>query len=58
MLTGATGFVGKVMLYELLRRRDELGLAKVRLLIRPGRNSDAAKRFKTEIASSRCFWAA
>ena len=55
VLTGATGFVGKVVLYELLRRREELGVDKVRLLIRAGRNSDAAKRFRTEIASSRCF---
>jgi fatty acyl-CoA reductase len=55
VLTGATGFVGKVVLYELMRRREELGVEKVRLLIRPGRNSDAAKRFRTEIASSRCF---
>jgi thioester reductase-like protein len=55
VLTGATGFVGKVVLSELLRRRDELNLGKVRLLIRPGRNSDAAKRFRSEIASSKCF---
>ena len=43
------------MLYELLRRREELNLSKVRLLIRAGRNSDADKRFRTEIATSRCF---
>ncbi|MBT8081341.1 MAG: SDR family oxidoreductase [Gammaproteobacteria bacterium] len=55
VLTGATGFVGKVVLYELLRRREELGVEKVRLLIRAGRNSDATRRLQTEIASSRCF---
>jgi uncharacterized protein YbjT (DUF2867 family) len=30
LLTGATGFVGKVVLYELLRRREELGIERVR----------------------------
>ncbi len=55
LLTGATGFVGKVVLYELLRRREELNLNKVRLLIRPGRASDAARRFRNEIAASKCF---
>ena len=55
VLTGATGFVGKVVLYELLRRREELDVEKVRLLIRPGRNRDAATRFLKEIASARCF---
>ena len=54
LLTGATGFVGKVVLFELLRRREELGLGKVRLLIRPGRNG-ADMRFSNEIASSPCF---
>ena len=34
LLTGATGFLGKVILEELLRRRDELGLAKVYVVIR------------------------
>jgi hypothetical protein len=35
LLTGCTGFVGKVVLEELLRRRDELGVEAVHLLIRP-----------------------
>jgi alcohol-forming fatty acyl-CoA reductase len=57
LLTGCTGFVGKVVLEELLRRKDELGLAKVFLLIRPRRGRSAGKRFEREVASSPCFQA-
>ena len=35
LLTGVTGFVGKVVLYELLRRREELGISRVSVLVRP-----------------------
>ena len=34
LLTGATGFVGKVVLEELLRRRAELGVERVLALVR------------------------
>ncbi|KAH8901473.1 hypothetical protein GQ53DRAFT_814930 [Thozetella sp. PMI_491] len=65
-LTGATGFVGKVVLEELMRRRQELGIRKVAVLVRPTKPSkqatpiatqdtSAASRFHQEIASSRCF---
>ncbi len=55
-LTGATGFLGKVVLEELLRRRDEIGLEKVVLLIRPSRREPSPQvRFEKEIRSSPCF---
>ena len=31
LLTGCTGFVGKVVLEELMRRRDEIGIERVYL---------------------------
>lgn len=55
-LTGVTGFIGKVVLEELLRRREELGLEKVYVLIRPGRRGEDPKdRFHQEVESSPCF---
>lgn len=55
LLTGVTGFVGKVVLEELVRRRDELSVAKVRLVIR-GKGAHAARdRFAREVAASPCF---
>lgn len=35
LVTGGTGFLGKVVLEELLRRREELGVGRVWLLVRP-----------------------
>ncbi|HSK18263.1 MAG TPA: SDR family oxidoreductase [Longimicrobiales bacterium] len=55
LLTGCTGFVGKVVLAELMRRRDELGIAAVHLLIRPRRGRSAQERFDFDVASSPCF---
>lgn len=60
-LTGVTGFVGKVVLEELLRRREDLGLDKVYVLIRPkvnrrtGETMPVASRFENELAPSPCF---
>ncbi len=55
-LTGVTGFVGKVVLEELLRRQDEFGLERVDLLIRPSeREPNPEQRFKKEVAASPCF---
>ena len=54
LLTGVTGFLGKVLLAELLRRRDELRLDKVWVLIRPKARA-ADERFRDEVASSDCF---
>jgi alcohol-forming fatty acyl-CoA reductase len=55
LLTGCTGFVGKVVLEELIRRRDELGVEAVHLLIRPRRGKSAAQRFDLSVAPSPCF---
>jgi len=55
LLTGATGFVGKVVLEELLRRSDELGLSRVWLLIRAGDPEQARTRMRAEILRSACF---
>lgn len=55
LLTGCTGFVGKVVLEELLRRRHELGVEAVHLLIRPRRGKTAEERFDQYVAPSPCF---
>ena len=56
LLTGATGFVGKVVLEELLRQRELLGIEAVHLLIRPGRKGQSPEqRFEDEVAASPCF---
>ena len=34
LLTGVTGFVGKVVLWQLMTQREELGIGKVSVLIR------------------------
>ena len=55
LVTGCTGFVGKVVLEELMRRREELNIEKVYLLIRPRRGKTADERFDHYVAPSRCF---
>ena len=55
LLTGATGFLGKVVLHELIRRRHELGVRKVYTLIRANGSGCVESRFNTDVASSRCF---
>ena len=60
LLTGVTGFVGKVVLFELLRRREELGLERVTVLIRAKkRGSGAARtpreRFVEDVAPAALF---
>ena len=54
-LTGATGFVGKVVLADLVRRRLELGISTIYVLIRGKKERTAEQRFAKEIASSPCF---
>src|SRR4051812_39968486 len=54
LLTGSTGFVGKVVLEELLRRREELGIEKINLLIRPRGRKSPEDRFNRS-AMSRAF---
>lgn len=55
LLTGATGFLGKVVLEELVRRRDELRVGKVHVVIRPSDSRTAAERFAHEVVASPCF---
>ena len=55
LLTGATGFLGKVVLHELIRRRSSLGIDKVRVLLRTNGSGNAESRFAADIASSPCF---
>jgi fatty acyl-CoA reductase len=55
LLTGVTGFLGKVALEELFRRRDEYQQDKVIVLTRPKRGQDSRSRFLNEILSSPCF---
>lgn len=55
LLTGVTGFLGKVILEELVRRRDELQLAKVHVVIRRTSARTAQERFAHEVAGSPCF---
>lgn len=54
LLTGVTGFVGKVVLEELLRRRRELGVERVVCLIRRRGETRAAARLET-VLDSPCF---
>ena len=55
LLTGATGFLGKVTLFEMMRRRNELGVASVIVVIRARGSRSADDRFRKEVASSPCF---
>ena len=55
LLTGATGFLGKVVLEELLRQRDTLGVEKVIVLIRAKKGASADERFRKDILASACF---
>src|SRR5690606_29046221 len=58
-LTGVTGFVGKVVLEELLFRREELGIERVIVLARgatgrDGRVTSPADRFR-KVARAEIF---
>ncbi|MBC7473199.1 MAG: SDR family oxidoreductase [Candidatus Sericytochromatia bacterium] len=61
LLTGVTGFVGKVVLEELVRRKTELSIDTIYVLIREKTNrrtnekTSAPDRFNNEVASSACF---
>ncbi|MEE8313705.1 MAG: SDR family oxidoreductase [Myxococcota bacterium] len=54
-LTGVTGFLGKVVLAELLRRRDELSIETVHVLIRPKQGDSPETRFRRTVLASDCF---
>ena len=53
LVTGATGFVGKVALSLLLHRYP--GVGRVFVLVRPGTGGTAAERFFGKVAPSRPF---
>jgi alcohol-forming fatty acyl-CoA reductase len=55
LLTGVTGFLGKVVLAELLRRREELQVDRVYVIIRPRGARSVEERFDREVAASECF---
>lgn len=55
LITGVTGFLGKVALFEMIRRRDELKLAGVVVVVRARGSRSAADRFRKEVSSSPCF---
>jgi alcohol-forming fatty acyl-CoA reductase len=60
LLTGVTGFVGKVVLFELLRRREELGIERVTVLIRAKKRGSGAvrtplERFVEDVAPAALF---
>jgi len=55
LLTGATGFVGKVVLEALVRRREELGAPRVLALVRARDSEHADARFRADVAASACF---
>jgi len=55
LLTGATGFVGKVVLSELLRRREPLGVERVLALVRAGDPERADARLGADVVGSPCF---
>lgn len=53
LLTGATGFLAKVVLEKLIRTVPEL--KGVILLIRGGKDGDAGERFRRQVAASSIF---
>jgi thioester reductase-like protein len=55
LLTGATGFIGKVVLAELLRRREAFGIERVLALVRARDPEQADARLRSEVLGSPCF---
>ncbi len=55
LLTGAAGFLGKVVLEELIRRKQELQVEKIILILRSKRGKTARERFDSSITRSECF---
>lgn len=53
LLTGTTGFLGKVLLEKFLYSLPQVD--KIYVLIRSKKGSDLSERFKKEIVSSACF---
>lgn len=57
LLTGVTGFLGKVVLEELVRRRNDSSIHYDRLvvLIRAARGQSPTERFQHKVVKSQCF---
>ncbi|KAH6883876.1 male sterility protein-domain-containing protein [Thelonectria olida] len=55
LVTGGTGFLGKVVVEELLRLRVNYTVQEVILLVRKKDHLDARARFEQHIATSPCF---
>ncbi|KAJ0131622.1 Uncharacterized protein HZ326_25281, partial [Fusarium oxysporum f. sp. albedinis] len=55
LVTGATGFLGKVVVEELLRLREKHATNQVILLLRKKDPLDAQARFEQHVAPSPCF---
>ncbi len=55
LLSGATGFVGKVLLERLLAEREALGIERVIALVRAHDDDAARARLEHEVLSSECF---
>jgi thioester reductase-like protein len=55
LLTGVTGFVGKVVLHDLLRRREELDIERIVVLLRADNHAVARARFQAKVLQSPCF---
>ncbi len=55
LLTGVTGFLGKVVLEELLRRREELGIERIWVQIRPRHPASSGERFRRRVVPSPAF---
>lgn len=54
-ITGGTGFVGKLVIEALFRRRSEFPIDRVILLARGKKDQDAQTRFRETVATSPCF---
>lgn len=53
MITGCTGFLGKVILEKVLRTCPDVN--KIFVMVRPKRNVDPMTRVKYQILQSECF---
>ncbi|KAF9894449.1 hypothetical protein FE257_007952 [Aspergillus nanangensis] len=55
LVTGTTGFLGKVVLEHLVRQHEAFGLQRIVVLIRDKRGTDSQTRFRDTVSSSPCF---
>ncbi|MBC8085833.1 MAG: SDR family oxidoreductase [Phycisphaerae bacterium] len=55
LLTGVTGFLGKVALFEMMRRKEELNLEAVIVVVRARGSRTAVDRFRKDVVLSPCF---